>query len=74
MAEIVRLDIKLHVSRVTAATIERLASERNVPRNTLVLQALGILHVLHDARKGGKHVGIAVNREDLETVLLDAVI
>lgn len=69
-----RLNVQLRVSPATADTIRRLARERNVAHSGLFLQALGVLQVIHDAAKEGKHVGISPSRDCLETVLLDAVI
>lgn len=68
------LNVQLRIRGDTADTIRRLARERNTTQAGLFLQALGILHAVHEARKEGKHVGIATHRDDLETVLLDAVI
>lgn len=65
-----RIDVKLHVSDQTAAAIERLTAERNIPRNGLVLQALGLLQVVHDAQRAGRFVGITEFRDRLDTVLL----
>lgn len=74
MSQDVRVTVSLSVSQTTADTIDRLAAERNLPKTGLFLQALGILHAVHDARKNGKYVGISSSRDGLETVLLDAVI
>lgn len=70
----VRLDISVRVSPETAARIDQLASERNVQRTGLLLQAFGVLQAIHDAGKAGKHVGTTPYRDRLETVLIDASI
>jgi hypothetical protein len=69
MSDSVRLNVQLRVSATTAATIKRLAKERNVANTGLFLQALGLLHVAHDAGKDGWYVGTARKRDRLETVL-----
>lgn len=56
-----RIDVTLRVSRETAHTIARLAHERNVSRSGLVLQALGVVHSVHDARKTGNAPGMPGN-------------
>ena len=65
-----RLHIKLDVTHTTAGTIRRLAKERNTTTTGLVLQALGVLHIVHDATKDGYLVGLTQHRENLETVLV----
>ncbi len=70
MSEQVRMDVKLRISQTTFDTIERLAAERNLPRTGLVLQAIGLLQVIHDAKKDGRHIGLTPHRENLETVLV----
>lgn len=66
----VRVDIKMHVSAATLATIDRIAKERNIPRSGLVLQALGLMHTTHDAAKEGYYYGLARDRSKLDTVLV----
>lgn len=66
----IRYDIKLRVSRATADTIDRLALERKLPRNALVLQALGVLQLAHDAAKEGYYHGLTKDRAKLDTVLI----
>lgn len=70
MPDDVRIDVKLLVSRETAATIKRLAAERDVPRNRLFLQALGFLHAAHDGAKEGYYHGLTKDRSKLDTVLV----
>ena len=74
MTDEVRLDVKLRVSQTTADTISRLAEERHTTRNGLVMQALGLLHVMHDAAKDGLYTGTSENRERLDTVLVSPLI
>lgn len=66
----VRCDIRLTISSQTLETIDRIAGERNVQRTGLVLQALGLLHVAHDASKKGYHLGLTKDREKLDTELI----
>ena len=66
----VRVDISLRVSRATADTIDRLGDERNIPRTGLVLQALGLLQVAHDAAKDGFYHGLSKDRSKLDQVLV----
>lgn len=73
MSDEVRVDVCLRVSRTTAATIDRLAKERNIPRTGLFLQALGILHTAHDAAKDGYFHGLTKDRAKLDTVLVSPV-
>lgn len=74
MSETVRVDIQLNVSHATRETIDRIARERGLPRSGLVLQALGIMHTIHDAAKGGLYVGVTEHRERLDTVLISPLI
>lgn len=66
----IRIDVKLKVCQQTADTIARLGSERGLSRQALVLQALGVLQVAHDAAKEGYYHGLTRDRENLETVLV----
>ena len=70
MSENCRFDVNLHVSRQTAEAIERMAKERAVPKTTLVLQALGILHAVHEGVKDGYHAGLVKDRSKLDTLLV----
>lgn len=74
MSETIRVDIQLHVSQATLTTIDRIARERSLPRTGLVLQALGILHIMHDAAKDGLFVGTSDERSRLNTVLVAPLI
>lgn len=58
------------VSRRTAATITRLAKERNTQRTGLLLQAIGVLQTMHDGAKEGYVTGLTKDRRKLDTVLL----
>lgn len=70
MTEEIRVDVTLRVSRATANTIDRLATERNVPRTGLFLQALGILQTMHDGAKDGYLTGLTRDRSKLDTLLV----
>lgn len=70
MSKDIRLDVSLRVSTQTAETIKRLARERNLPRSSLVLQALGMLQVSHDGAKDGYLTGLSRDRDKLDTVLV----
>lgn len=73
MSEDVRCDVKLLVSRETLETIDRLARERNVARTGLVLQALGVLQLVHDSAKEGYFHGLTKDRGKLDTVLISPI-
>lgn len=74
MSETVRVDIQLNIGPVELATIDRIAKERKLPRNGLVLQALGFLQVAHEANKVGKFVGVTPYRDRLETVIVGTLV
>lgn len=70
MSREVRFDVKLHVSPETFDAINRMASERNLPRNGLVLQALGVLQAAHEAAREGYYHGLTKDRANLDIVLI----
>lgn len=69
MTETIRVDVSLNLEPGDIEAIDQLARERNIPRNGLVLQALGFLQVAHRAGKEGKFVGVTPYRDRLETVI-----
>lgn len=66
----VRLNVSLDVSAETGAAIRRLAKERNLQNTSLVLQALGVLQISHDAAKEGYYLGLSKDRSKLDTVIV----
>lgn len=74
MSDTVQVDVRLRFDRSELATIDRIARERKVPRNCLVMQALGFLQVAHEANKAGKFVGVSEFRDRLDTVIVGTLV
>jgi hypothetical protein len=74
MSAIVRKNISLQVTPETSAAIDRLARERNTTKTGLVLQSLGLMQTVHEARKRGEFIGTSRDREALDVVLLGIAI
>lgn len=66
----VSIKMKWVVSEETAQTLDRLAAERKCSTGDLFLEGVGLLHVIHEASRDGRFIGVSRHRDNLETILI----
>lgn len=71
MANKVRLNLQL--SSELNSTIETIADEAGTSRNDVIRQALALMKVAHDAKKQGKHLGLASNPDKFDTEIVGLI-
>lgn len=65
--------LNLEISAELYADIERLAEEHGCSKGTVFRVALALYKVCDEAKKSGLHIGLARDREKLDTVLVGII-
>jgi predicted transcriptional regulator len=68
MADKVRLN--LQVSAELNDTLETIAEDTGASRSDVIRQALALMKVAHNAKRSGKHLGLANDPKNLDTEIV----
>ena len=68
MNEKVRLNMQ--VSLELNQVLERIAEDTGATRTDVIRQAVALMKVAHDAKQGGRHVGIVDDAKKLDTEIV----
>lgn len=65
-----KVRLNLQVSTELNQVLERIAEDTGSTRTDVIRQALALMKVAHEARKGGRHIGIVDDAKYLDTEIV----
>lgn len=65
-----KLRMNVQISQELVELIDGIAEEAEVNRTDVIRQALALMKVAHDAKKRGKHIGLASDPDKLDSEIV----